>query len=149
MYSRSVILPMTDLDEIVTLVVEVPGLNLTGNELPQPGLARTRGVSPARTPRASVRGAIIAIVERKETDCRTDHLKPRHTRHLYRITGKKRNGCGHLPSVAHDQLNGPGSAQLSAVDCNGQTSFGPLLSAEMRFYARGSKQSVNNISLGL
>ena len=82
MYSRCVVWPITDLDEIVTLWVEVPGLKLIGNELPQPGLARARGVSPARTPRARVRGAIIAIVERKEADCRTDHLKP-GTRAIY------------------------------------------------------------------
>jgi hypothetical protein len=38
MYCRSVVLPITDLEDIVTLCVELPGVRLEGKESPQPEL---------------------------------------------------------------------------------------------------------------
>ena len=39
MYRRSVVLPMTDFEDIVTFVVDLPGVSPEGKVLPHPALA--------------------------------------------------------------------------------------------------------------
>jgi hypothetical protein len=64
MYWRSVVLPMTDFEDIVTLVVDLPGVSAVGTVLPQPELAAN--ATGQSTPKTRERERIAAMIECNE-----------------------------------------------------------------------------------
>ena len=78
MYWRSVVLPMTDLEESVRLCVELPGVRFEGNVVLQPLLA----AKAVGSKRSVARDFMVYLVERPEgglTWCRTGYYTAIYT----------------------------------------------------------------------
>lgn len=66
-YSRVVVLPMTDLEEILNTWVSPPGVKFDGRALEHPELdARARCISAALTPRILVMAGILRLIVQVE-----------------------------------------------------------------------------------